>query len=44
LDGKDLEITGVAPDIYVKNTFMNRLNNTDPQLEKAIQELLKELN
>jgi tricorn protease len=44
LDGKDLEITGVAPDIYVKNTFMNRLNNTDPQLEKAIQELLKELD
>jgi tricorn protease len=43
LDGKDLEMTGVAPDIYVKNTFMDRLNNTDPQLEKAIQEILKEL-
>ena len=43
LDGKDLEKTGVAPDIYVKNTFMDRLNNTDPQLEKAIQEILKEL-
>lgn len=43
LDGKDLEVTGVAPDIYVKNTFMDRLNGTDPQLEKAIQEILKEL-
>ncbi len=43
LDGEDLEMTGVAPDIYVKNTFMDRLNGTDPQLEKAIQEILKEL-
>ncbi|HKL07441.1 MAG TPA: S41 family peptidase [Bacteroidales bacterium] len=43
LDGKDLEKTGVAPDIYVKNTFMDRLNNSDPQLEKAVKELLKEL-
>lgn len=43
LDGEDLEMTGVAPDIYVKNTFMNRLNGSDPQLEKAIQEILNEL-
>ncbi len=43
LDGEDLEMTGVAPDIYVKNTFIDRLNETDPQLEKAIQEILKEL-
>ncbi len=43
LDGEDLEMTGVAPDVYVKNTFMDRLNGTDPQLEKAIQEILKEL-
>jgi tricorn protease len=43
LNGNDLEMTGVAPDIYVKNTFVDRLNNTDPQLEKAIQEILKEL-
>ncbi|MGM0407944.1 MAG: S41 family peptidase, partial [Bacteroidota bacterium] len=43
LDGEDLEITGVAPDIYVKNTFMDRLNNTDPQLKKAINELMKEM-
>ncbi len=43
LDGNDLEKTGVAPDIYVKNTFEDRINGTDPQLEKAIQEVLKEL-
>ena len=43
LDGEDLEMTGVTPDIYVKNTFIDRLNGTDPQLEKAIQEILKEL-
>jgi len=43
LDGEDLEMTGVAPDIYVKNTFNDRLNNKDPQLERAIQEILNEL-
>ena len=43
LNGEDMEKTGVAPDIYVKNTFMDRLNGTDPQLETAIQEVLKEL-
>lgn len=43
LNGKNLEKTGVAPDIYVKNNFMDRLNNKDPQLEKAINELMKEL-
>ncbi|MEE4197914.1 MAG: S41 family peptidase [Bacteroidales bacterium] len=44
LDGEDLELTGVAPDIYVKNTFMDRLNDTDPQLERAIHEIMKTLN
>ena len=43
LEGNDLELTGVAPDIYVKNSFKDRLNGNDPQLEKAIQEALKEL-
>ena len=43
LDGEDLEMTGVTPDIYVKNTFKDRLDGNDPQLEKAIQEILKEL-
>ncbi len=44
LDGENLELTGVAPDIYIKNTFMDRLYGNDPQLNKAIKEILKELN
>lgn len=43
LDGKNLEKTGVAPDITVKNTFLDRLTDKDPQLDRAIQEILKEL-
>ncbi len=43
LDGQNLEKTGVKPDIYVKNTFMDRQENNDPQLERAIQEILKDL-
>lgn len=43
LDGKDLEMTGVAPDIYVKNTVEHREKGKDPQLERAIQEILKDL-
>ena len=44
LDGKDLESTGVKPDIYVKNTFKDRLEDKDPQLETAIKEALKQLD
>ena len=44
LDGKDLERTGVAPDIYVRNTFKDRLEGKDPQLEKGIEEALKQLD
>jgi tricorn protease len=44
LDGKDLEKEGVAPDIFVKQTFVERLNDQDPQLDRAIQEILKDLN
>ena len=43
LDGKDLEHTGVAPDIYVKNTFEDKINNRDPQLERAVREILGEM-
>jgi Tol biopolymer transport system component/C-terminal processing protease CtpA/Prc len=43
LDGKNLEHTGVSPDIYVKNTFEDRMNNKDPQIEKAVEEILKQL-
>lgn len=44
LEGDNLEKTGVAPDIYVKNTFMDRLQEKDPQLERAVQEILQDLN
>jgi C-terminal processing protease CtpA/Prc len=43
LDGQNLEKTGVKPDIYIKNTFLDRLENKDPQLERAIQEVMKEI-
>ncbi|WP_437919487.1 S41 family peptidase [Sphingobacterium sp. LRF_L2] len=43
LDGEDLELTGVTPDIYVKNTVADRLQDDDPQLKRAVEELLKDL-
>lgn len=43
LDGQNLEKTGVKPDIYVKNTFVDRQQDNDPQLERAIQEIMKDL-
>jgi tricorn protease len=43
LDGKDLEVTGVQPDILVLNSFEDKLNGRDPQLDKAIEEILKKL-
>ncbi len=43
LDGKDMEMTGVPPDILVINSFDDKLNGRDPQLDKAIEELLKQL-
>jgi len=43
LDGKDVEKTGVVPDIYVKTGFTDRLENKDPQLDRAIEEIMKQL-
>ena len=43
LDGKDLEITGVAPDVYVGKNFKDRIENNTPQLDKAIDIILKKL-
>ena len=43
LEGKDLESTGVHPDILIINTFDDKLNGRDPQLDKAIEEILKQL-
>ncbi len=44
LDGKDLEKVGVEPHIRVQNTLMDRLEGRDPQLRRAVDELLKQLN
>lgn len=43
LDGKNLEKEGVKPDITVNMDFADRLNGRDPQLDRAIQEVLKQL-
>jgi C-terminal processing protease CtpA/Prc len=40
LDGKDLEATGVQPDIKVVNTFEDKIGGRDPQLDRAIDEVL----
>lgn len=43
LDGKNMEVEGVTPDIYVMNTFKDRLESKDPQLERAVKEVLSQL-
>jgi len=43
LDGKDLEQTGVTPDILVINTFTDKLTGKDPQLDRAIEEIMKQI-
>ena len=43
LEGKDIEMTGVQPDILVVNTFTDKINGNDPQLDRAIEEILKQL-
>jgi len=43
LDGKDIEMMGVTPDIKVINTFEDKINGRDPQLDKAVEEALDEI-
>jgi tricorn protease len=43
LDGKDIEKNGVVPDINIKTGFTDRLENKDPQLDRAIEEIMKQL-
>ncbi len=43
LDGKNLEKTGVTPDIYIKETFEDRLEDQQPQLDSALSEIMKQL-
>jgi len=44
LDGKNLETEGVAPDIYIGENFKDRLNGNQPQIDKALEIIIKELN
>jgi tricorn protease len=43
LDGRNLEHWGVPPDFYVEITPADYLAGRDPQLERAVKELGKEL-
>jgi tricorn protease len=43
LDGKNLEQEGVAPDVFVPMGFRDRLEKRDPQLERALEEIGKQL-
>ena len=43
LDGKDLEMSGVQPDIKIINSFEDKMNGRDPQLDRAVDEILKQL-
>ena len=44
LDGQNLETEGVSPDIYIGESFKDRLTGKQPQLDKAIEVILNELN
>ena len=43
LDGKNIEKEGVSPDVYIRNTFADRLDGNDLQLSKAIELLLAQI-
>ncbi|MEO6520880.1 MAG: S41 family peptidase [Mucilaginibacter sp.] len=43
LDGKDIEHEGVKPDIYIKTGFIDRLSDKDPQIDRAVSEIMKQL-
>ena len=43
MDGKNLESEGVSPDILVNMDFKDRISGRDPQLERAIEEVMKQL-
>ena len=43
LEGNDLERTGVQPDIRVLNGFEDKLQGRDPQLDRAVDEILNKL-
>lgn len=42
LEGADLEKSGVKPDVLVINSFEDKINGRDPQLDRAIEEIMKQ--
>lgn len=43
LDGTDLEKSGVQPDIKVIESFEDKMNGRDPQIDRAVEEIMKKL-
>lgn len=43
LDKENIETNGVKPDIYIRNTVKDRQEGRDPQIERAIREIMKSL-
>ncbi|MTB50529.1 S41 family peptidase [Lewinella sp. W8] len=43
LDGRNLEKTGVEPDVRIDNTMADRQAGRDPQLDKAIEIIMEQL-
>lgn len=43
LSGKNLEHNGVEPDVKIDNTFLDRIHEKDPQLDKAVSIILNKL-
>ncbi len=43
LDGTDLEFSGVSPDIYIENRFPDKVKGEDPQLMKAVEVILEQI-
>ncbi|MBE0665939.1 MAG: PDZ domain-containing protein, partial [Candidatus Aminicenantes bacterium] len=43
LEGEDIEMNGVKPDIHVQTTFQDRLQGKDPQLDRAVAEIRQQL-
>lgn len=43
LDGTDLEKSGVQPDIKVIDSFEDKINGRDPQIDRAVEEIMKKL-
>ncbi len=43
MDGTDLEMAGVQPDIKLINSFDDKIDGKDPQIDRAIDEIMKRL-